>query len=289
MVRRFFWLGVIEATRPELCPSFFQVDLAPAILGFLNCDDTPSPLDPSTLGSLRHDNTLPLVPSTLGSPRHGDTLPLAPLNLGSSRRGDTLPLAPSTLGSLRRGDTLPLAPLTLGSSRRGDTLPLTPPTLGSLRRSDALPLAPPTFGSPCHGDTSSPLTPEIPGDLVYGVLGCDDPSPRLAPETLGGLRDIPPYPGFPAYISRQPARPPPTLSFPVPSMLVNTRPATSARPMSSSVQLAGTTPNRQNITAAMPSSNLLPSSLALQGGGPQPFTQSQSHYRAYTSVLTTFG
>jgi len=41
-----FWLGVIEATRPELCPSFFEVDLAPAILVFLGRDDTPSPLDP---------------------------------------------------------------------------------------------------------------------------------------------------------------------------------------------------------------------------------------------------
>jgi hypothetical protein len=46
MILRLFWLGVIEATRPELCPSFFEVDLAPAILVFLGRDDTPSPLDP---------------------------------------------------------------------------------------------------------------------------------------------------------------------------------------------------------------------------------------------------
>lgn len=32
---RLFWLGVIEATRPGLCPLFFQVDLAPPILRFL--------------------------------------------------------------------------------------------------------------------------------------------------------------------------------------------------------------------------------------------------------------
>jgi hypothetical protein len=32
---RLFWLGVIEAKRPELCPLFFQVDLAPSILRFL--------------------------------------------------------------------------------------------------------------------------------------------------------------------------------------------------------------------------------------------------------------
>jgi hypothetical protein len=41
---RFFWLGVIEATRPELCPSFFRVDLAPAILRILRCDNTHLPV-----------------------------------------------------------------------------------------------------------------------------------------------------------------------------------------------------------------------------------------------------
>ncbi len=32
---RLFWLGVIEAKRPELSPLFFQEDLAPHILKFL--------------------------------------------------------------------------------------------------------------------------------------------------------------------------------------------------------------------------------------------------------------
>ncbi len=35
MMLRLFWLGVIEATRPELSPRFFQVDLALSILGSL--------------------------------------------------------------------------------------------------------------------------------------------------------------------------------------------------------------------------------------------------------------
>ena len=35
MALRLFWLGVIEAKRPESCPLFFQVDLAPPILRFL--------------------------------------------------------------------------------------------------------------------------------------------------------------------------------------------------------------------------------------------------------------
>jgi hypothetical protein len=35
MMLRLFWLGVIEAKRPELSPRFFQVDLAPSILRFL--------------------------------------------------------------------------------------------------------------------------------------------------------------------------------------------------------------------------------------------------------------
>ena len=35
MTLSLFWLGVIEATRPESCPLFFQVDLAPPILRFL--------------------------------------------------------------------------------------------------------------------------------------------------------------------------------------------------------------------------------------------------------------
>ena len=32
---RSFWLAVIETTRPELCPRFFEIDLAPCILGFI--------------------------------------------------------------------------------------------------------------------------------------------------------------------------------------------------------------------------------------------------------------
>ena len=36
---RSFWLGAIEATRPELFPGFFEVDLAPYILKFLRRGD----------------------------------------------------------------------------------------------------------------------------------------------------------------------------------------------------------------------------------------------------------
>jgi hypothetical protein len=39
MLFRSFWLGVIETSRPELCPRFFEVDLAPCILKFLRRDD----------------------------------------------------------------------------------------------------------------------------------------------------------------------------------------------------------------------------------------------------------
>jgi hypothetical protein len=224
MKLRLFWLGVIEATRPELCPSFFQVDLAPAILGFLGCDDTPSPLDPATLGSLHRDNTLPLAPPTLGSPRRGDTSSL---------------LATESLWAPSDGD-----------------------------------------------DTSPPLIPEIPG-----VLGRDDTPPPLAPEVPRTLRrsdTVTPHPPpFPAYISRHPARSPPTPSFPVPSILENTHPATPARPISPTVQLAGTTPNHQNIAPAMlspkPSPSTLASRLAMQRG-PRPFARSRS-YCAYASVL----
>jgi hypothetical protein len=35
MILSLFWLGVIEAKRPELSPRFFQVDLAPPILRLL--------------------------------------------------------------------------------------------------------------------------------------------------------------------------------------------------------------------------------------------------------------
>jgi hypothetical protein len=209
-----FWLGVIEATRPELCPNFFHVDLAPAILGFLSCDDISSPLDHATLGSLRRDNTLPLAPPTLGFPRRGDTSSL-----------------------------------------------LTPEIMGVL-----------------SDDTSPALIPEVPG-----VLGGrrDDTSTPLAPGILRAVRrDTPHPPPFPAYISH----PLPTLSFPVPSILVNTHPATPAtpaRPVSPTVQLVGTTTNQQNIAPAMPDSVVL---LPSMQRGPRPFARSWS-YRAYTSVL----
>jgi hypothetical protein len=39
MLVRSFWLGVAETSRPELCPGFFEVDLAPCILKFLRRDD----------------------------------------------------------------------------------------------------------------------------------------------------------------------------------------------------------------------------------------------------------
>jgi hypothetical protein len=36
---RLFWLGEIKDERPEFCPRFFKVDLAPHILEFLSRDD----------------------------------------------------------------------------------------------------------------------------------------------------------------------------------------------------------------------------------------------------------
>ena len=39
MLVRSHWLGLIEAKRPEVCPGFFEVDLAPCILTFLWRDD----------------------------------------------------------------------------------------------------------------------------------------------------------------------------------------------------------------------------------------------------------
>jgi hypothetical protein len=39
MLVRSLWLAVIEAKRPELCPAFFEVDLAPCILQFLRRGD----------------------------------------------------------------------------------------------------------------------------------------------------------------------------------------------------------------------------------------------------------
>ena len=39
MLVRSVWLGVLEAKRPELCPVFFEVDLAPFILNFMSRHD----------------------------------------------------------------------------------------------------------------------------------------------------------------------------------------------------------------------------------------------------------
>jgi len=39
MILRLFWLGVIDANRPELSPLFFQVDLAPPILKFMRLSE----------------------------------------------------------------------------------------------------------------------------------------------------------------------------------------------------------------------------------------------------------
>ena len=74
IVFRLFWLGVIEATYPALCPSFFEVDLAPAILRFL-FRDGPLPSDPEALGSLRLDDNPPLAPLNVnhGVSGHDDT------------------------------------------------------------------------------------------------------------------------------------------------------------------------------------------------------------------------
>jgi len=64
--------GVIEATSPELCPCFFQVDLAPAILRFLPRDRTPPPLAvfvfhcPMLL--------IPSIPATYPSPTLGSPI-----------------------------------------------------------------------------------------------------------------------------------------------------------------------------------------------------------------------
>jgi len=230
-VLRLFWLGVIEASRPELCPSFFQLDFAPTILGFLCRDDTPSPLDPATPGSLRRDNTLSLAPPTLESPR----------------RGDTSPFTPEIMGVLSDG-------------------------------------------------SSPPLIPEI-----SGILGRDDTSPwgHLPPEIPRALRrgDTPHTPPFPAYVSRHLARPPPTLSFPEPSILANTHPATPAPPMSPTRQapFSDSTPHHQDIAQAqsgsMPRTTVFSmahmSSRPAMQRDPRPFALRWS-YRAYPSVFTTF-
>jgi len=60
MILSLFWLGVIETTRPELCPIFFQVDLAPTILRSMYRDGTPRPLS----GSVSHHPTSPIPSSS---------------------------------------------------------------------------------------------------------------------------------------------------------------------------------------------------------------------------------
>src|SRR5258708_8447104 len=60
MILSLFWLGVIETTRPELCPIFFQVDLAPTILRSMYRDGTPRPLS----GSISHHPTSPIPSSS---------------------------------------------------------------------------------------------------------------------------------------------------------------------------------------------------------------------------------
>lgn len=81
MVLRLFWLRVIEAMSPELCPCFFQVDLAPAILRFLRRDRIP-PLLPV---SVSHHPTfsIPSIPATYAStdsrdPDYRDTVTSLP-------------------------------------------------------------------------------------------------------------------------------------------------------------------------------------------------------------------
>ena len=115
---RLFWLGVIEATRPELCPSFFQVDLAPSILGLLGRDGTPSPLDPATLGSLRRGETSsPLAPEIPGVLSDDTSPPLIPEIPGVVGRDDASPtLVPEILGTLRRGDAPPSSGIYIPSS-----------------------------------------------------------------------------------------------------------------------------------------------------------------------------
>ena len=92
-VFRFFWLGVIEATRPELCPSFFQVDLAPAILRILRCDTTLRPLPVF----ITHHQAFPIFSTTGISPTNSrETLSLV------SQRAVTrsVPIRPNTALSL---------------------------------------------------------------------------------------------------------------------------------------------------------------------------------------------
>jgi hypothetical protein len=123
-----FWFGVIEATRPELCPSFFQVDLAPAILRFLGRDDTSSgsPLDPSTLESLRRDDTAPLTPEILGVLSDDTSSPSAREILGASRHGDTRPSIYLPSSSDSSGSMSPTAQLTETTRHHQNIAPAMP-------------------------------------------------------------------------------------------------------------------------------------------------------------------
>lgn len=92
-VFRLFWLGVIEATRPELCPSFFQEDLAPAILRILRRDSTPRHLP-------RSDSRHPTFPVT-SIPERSCTDSRAPLSPATQRAVTMpLPLQPNTTPSV---------------------------------------------------------------------------------------------------------------------------------------------------------------------------------------------
>jgi hypothetical protein len=96
MVLRLFWLGVIEATRPELCPSFFQVDLAPTILRSMDRDGTSRPLS----GSVSHHPTSP-IPSTpipAGYPSTNSRDPPSPVTQHAVTR--PVPVHPNTAPSV---------------------------------------------------------------------------------------------------------------------------------------------------------------------------------------------
>jgi hypothetical protein len=82
VVPRLFWLAVIEATSPELCPCFFQVDLAPAILQCFRRRDRKTPPVPV---SVSHHPTFPIpsIPATYPptdsrDPDYGDTVTSRP-------------------------------------------------------------------------------------------------------------------------------------------------------------------------------------------------------------------
>lgn len=91
-VFRLFWLGVIEATRSELCPSFFQYDWGPDILRILRRVNNPR----SLLGSVSRRPT-PLIPQR--SPTDSTLLPV-------TQRAETapVPLRPNTTSPIPNYD-----------------------------------------------------------------------------------------------------------------------------------------------------------------------------------------